>query len=199
MRTTGARPAAPSRLRPEPEDTCRAAAWKHYPYVPDWGDPHWFTFPDVDGYHPDLGMATYFVDGFLRGRATGTQYAFMVIFTDMRVLRRLVRASFYTFALYDCDRRRYGTYTDYDFPRLLWPLVAASSRRRGATSVCAMRLRPGSRGGKTGGMAMQRCARSRGRWRCVASITTAHAWRSIWRSTPCVRPDRLAAASWVAR
>jgi hypothetical protein len=97
----------------------QAAAWKRYPYLPDWGDPHWFTFPGADGHHPELGMTTYFVDGFLRGRSTGTQYAFMVIFTDMRVLRRLVRASFYTFALYDCDRRRYGTYTDYDFPRLL--------------------------------------------------------------------------------
>ena len=90
--------------------------WKHYPHVPDWGDPHWFTFPDVDGYRPDLGMATYFVDGFLRGRASGRLYAFMVIFTDMHVLRRWVRVSFHTFALYDCDRRHYGTYTDFDLP-----------------------------------------------------------------------------------
>ncbi len=37
--------------------------------------------------------------------------------TDMRVLRKLVRAAFHTFALYDCDARRYGTSTDYDFPR----------------------------------------------------------------------------------
>jgi len=91
--------------------------WKSYPYVPDWGDPHQFTFPTVDGYQPALGMATYFVDGFLRGRSSGRLYAFMVIFTDMRVLRRMVRASFYTFALYDCDAHRYGTYTDFDLPR----------------------------------------------------------------------------------
>ena len=91
--------------------------WKRYPYVPDWGDPRWFTFPEVDGYQARLGIATYFIDGFLRGRTSGRQYAFMVIVTDTRVLRRLVRASFYTFALYDCDRRHYGTYTDYDFPR----------------------------------------------------------------------------------
>jgi predicted secreted hydrolase len=90
--------------------------WKRYPYVPDWGDPRRFTFPTVDGYQPELGMATYFVDGFLRGRSNGRLYAFMVIFTDMRVLRRLSRASFYTFALYDCDVRRYGTYTDFDMP-----------------------------------------------------------------------------------
>jgi predicted secreted hydrolase len=92
------------------------ANWKQYPYVPDWGDPRRFTFPAVDGYQPSLGMATYFVDGFLRGRDSGTPYAFMVIFADMRVLRKWVRASFYTFALYDCDARRYGTYTDFDLP-----------------------------------------------------------------------------------
>lgn len=91
--------------------------WKRYPYVPDWGDPRWFTFPAVDGYQPELGMSTYFVDGFVRGRSSGRLYAFMVIFTDMRVLRRTMRASFYTFALYDCDAHRYGTYTDFDLPR----------------------------------------------------------------------------------
>jgi predicted secreted hydrolase len=91
--------------------------WKRYPYVPDWGDPRWFSFPEVDGFNPDLGMATYFVDGFLRGRSSGREYAFMVIVTDMRVLAKRVRASFYTFALYDRADRRYGTCTDYDFPR----------------------------------------------------------------------------------
>jgi hypothetical protein len=60
--------------------------WKRYPYTPDWGDPTWFTFPAVDGCRADLGMATYFVDGFLRGRQSGRDYAFMVIVTDMRVL-----------------------------------------------------------------------------------------------------------------
>ncbi|MGH7894808.1 MAG: hypothetical protein ACREQL_09075 [Candidatus Binatia bacterium] len=90
--------------------------WKRYPYVPDWGDPAWFTFPGVDGHRDDLGMATYFVDGFLRGRTSGREYAFMVIVTDMRVLGKRLRASFYTFALYDLATRRYGTYTDYDFP-----------------------------------------------------------------------------------
>ena len=79
--------------------------WKRYPYVPDWGDPTWFTFPDVDGLNPDLGMSTYFVDGFLRGTASGREYAFLTIVTDMRVLGKRLRASFYTFALYDKARR----------------------------------------------------------------------------------------------
>jgi hypothetical protein len=90
--------------------------WKRYPHVPDWGDPAWFTFPEVDGYRPDLGMATYFVDGFLRGQSSGREYAFMTIVTDMRVIGKRLRASFYTLALYDRARRHYGTYTDYDFP-----------------------------------------------------------------------------------
>jgi hypothetical protein len=90
--------------------------WKRYPYVPDWGDPAWFTFPAVDGQRDDLGMATYFVDGFLRGTSSGREFAFMTILTDMRVLGKRLRASFYTFALYDRARRHYGSYTDYDFP-----------------------------------------------------------------------------------
>lgn len=90
--------------------------WKRYPYVPEWGDPGRFTFPDVDGYQSNLGVATYFLDGFLRGRSSGRQFAFMVIVTDTKFRRRL-RAAFYTFALFDCDRRHYGTYTDFDFPR----------------------------------------------------------------------------------
>jgi hypothetical protein len=92
--------------------------WQRYPYTADWGDPAWFTFPYVDGYRRDLGMATYFVEGFLRGRSSGRLYAFMTIFTDMRVVRRAIRVCFHTFALFDCDRRRYGTSTDFDFP---WP------------------------------------------------------------------------------
>jgi hypothetical protein len=91
--------------------------WKRYPHVPDWGDPREFTFPACDGHRPELGVATHFVDGFLRGRASGRQYAFMTIFTDMRVLQKLIRVAFHTFALYDCDRGHYGTSTDNDFPR----------------------------------------------------------------------------------
>jgi len=91
--------------------------WKHYPYTPDWGDPRYFTFPDIDGHRPDLGMSTYFMDGFVRGTRTGRQYAFMTVFNVMAVFRRCLRVDFFSFALFDCDTRRYGTYTDYDFPR----------------------------------------------------------------------------------
>ncbi len=91
--------------------------WKRYPHAPEWGDPRWFTFPDCDGELPHMGMETYFVDGFLTGQKSGRHYAFMTIFTDMRVLGKRLRASFYTFALYDLDKRHYGTFTEYDFPR----------------------------------------------------------------------------------
>jgi hypothetical protein len=91
--------------------------WKRYPYVPDWGDAAEFTLPAADGYRRELGIATYFVDGFVRGATSGRLYAFMFILTDMHVVWKLLRASFLTFALYDCDRAHYGTTTDYDFPR----------------------------------------------------------------------------------
>jgi hypothetical protein len=91
--------------------------WKRYPWVPEWGDAGRFTFPRCDGTRGDLGMATYFMDGFLHGRTSGREYAFIVIVTDMRVLWRRVRVGFHTFALFDCERGRYGTYTDFDLPR----------------------------------------------------------------------------------
>jgi hypothetical protein len=94
-----------------------APEWKRYPHVPTWGDPRRFTLPEADGARADLGVSTFFIEGFLRGRRSGRRYAFMTIFTDMRVVRKLLRASFYTFACYDLDQGRYGTFTDYDFPR----------------------------------------------------------------------------------
>ncbi len=90
--------------------------WKRYPWVAPWGDPRWFTFPACDGDARRLGMQTYFVDGFLRGASTGTQYAFLTVFTDARIAARTLRFSFFSLALFDCDRRRYGTCTDFDFP-----------------------------------------------------------------------------------
>jgi hypothetical protein len=92
------------------------AAWKRYPHVAPWGDPAWFTFPACDGDSRRLGMQTYFVDGFLRGATTGTQYAFLTVITDARIMERAWRFSFFSLALFDCDRRRYGTHTDFDFP-----------------------------------------------------------------------------------
>jgi hypothetical protein len=101
----------------EAMEAASALAWKRYPHAPAWGDPHWFTFPDCDGDARELGVQTYFVDGFLRGRRSGTQYAFMTVFTDARVMQRTTRFSFFSLALFDCDRGRYGTYTDFDAPR----------------------------------------------------------------------------------
>ena len=112
--------------------------WKRYPYVPDWGDPREFTFPEVDGHRPHLGVATYFVDGFLRGRASGRLYAFMTIFLDMRVVRKWLRVAFHTFALYDCDRRHYGTCTDFDLPH---PLRRERSKLDAAPGHLALRYR----------------------------------------------------------
>src|SRR5262245_21710970 len=112
--------------------------WKRYPYVPDWGDPREFTFPEVDGYRPDLGVATYFVDGFLRGRTSGRQYAFMTIFLDMRVVRKWLRVAFHTLALFDCERRHYGTFTDFDFPR---PLRRARYKLDAVPGHLALRYR----------------------------------------------------------
>ena len=99
------------------EGGSRGLGWKRYPYVPSWGDPQWFTFPACDGDERELGVQTYFVDGFLRGRRTGTEYAFMTVFTDARVMGRTARFSFFSLALFDCDRRHYGTFTDFDFTR----------------------------------------------------------------------------------
>jgi predicted secreted hydrolase len=90
--------------------------WKTYPWTAPWGDPEWFTFPACDGDARRLGVQTYFVDGFLRGATTGTQYAFLTVFTDARILERTQRFSFFSLALFDCDRQRYGTSTDFDFP-----------------------------------------------------------------------------------
>ena len=92
--------------------------WKRYPYVPDWGDPAWFTLPDCR--RPPARPRRRDV---LRRRlpARAHQRAIVRVHDHLhRHARRCgscVRASFYTFALYDLDRRHYGTYTDYDFPR----------------------------------------------------------------------------------
>jgi hypothetical protein len=100
----------------EPHPNGPAQDWKRYPYAAPWGDPAWFTFPACDGDARRLGVQTYFVDGFLRGARTGTSYAFLTVFTDARLGGGAQRFSFYSLALFDCDRRHYGTCTDFDFP-----------------------------------------------------------------------------------
>ncbi|HYD49679.1 MAG TPA: hypothetical protein VEB21_15090 [Terriglobales bacterium] len=91
--------------------------WRRYPYTADWGDSRRFTFPACDGLQADLATSTYFVDGFLQGESTDRRYAFMAVFSDARLLWNTIRASFFTFALFDCDHGEYGTCTEYDFPR----------------------------------------------------------------------------------
>ena len=90
--------------------------WKRYPYRPDWGNARWFQFPRIDGYDPELGMATYYVNGFVCGKESGREFAVMTIFNDMKVVRGKLRFSFNTFALYDCETGHYGTFTDFDYP-----------------------------------------------------------------------------------
>lgn len=91
--------------------------WRRYPYTADWGDSRHFTFPACDGYRQERSVSSYFLSGFLQGVRSDRRYAFLAIFADMRVLWRTVRASFFTFSLFDCDSGHYGTCTDYDFPR----------------------------------------------------------------------------------
>jgi hypothetical protein len=103
-----------SASNPQPAD------WKQYPYRPDWGNPRWFQFPRIDGYDPQLGMVTYYLDGFVRGKDSGRLYAVMTIFTAMKIVRGKLHLAFNTFALYDCETGHYGTCTDTDHPLRLW-------------------------------------------------------------------------------
>lgn len=113
-----------------------AGGWTRYPYVAPWGDPRWFTFPACDGDARRLGVQTYFVDGFLRGAATGTRYAFLTVFMDARILERTHRFSFFSLALFDCDRRHYGTTSEFDFPH---PEDPAADRLATAPDHLALR------------------------------------------------------------
>lgn len=112
----------------------REPDWRRYPYTADWGDPRSFTFPLCDGERANVSSSTWSINGFLRGCASDRRYAFLAIFSDTRLLRRRLRASYFTFALFDCDRGHYGTCTDYDFPR---PLVV---RQRARLAVAAGRM-----------------------------------------------------------
>jgi hypothetical protein len=78
-------------------------------------DPE-LVFPAAEG---DQGAEsnTYYVAGHLRGRLSGREWAFLVIFTANRIYQR-IRADFYTLALFDLSSGSYGTYSEFDIPRL---------------------------------------------------------------------------------
>lgn len=88
--------------------------WQRYPYQL-LDDPE-LCFPAAEG---DQGAEsnTYYVAGRLHGRATRNEYAFLVIFTFNNIRQRL-RADFFTFALFDLQSGRYGTFSEFDLP---WP------------------------------------------------------------------------------
>lgn len=90
------------------------AAWKAYPFRIG-NDPE-LTFPAAEG---DQGAEsnTYYVAGRLRGRESGGDFAFLVIFA-FNDIRHRVRADFYTFALFDLQSGEYSTYSEFDLP---WP------------------------------------------------------------------------------
>jgi len=92
----------------------RAPSWKQYPFVLDARDPQ-LTFPAAEG---DQGAEsnTYYVAGRLRGRDSGHQWAFLVVFT-FNDIRRWLRADFFTLSLFDVTTGDYGTFSEFDLPR----------------------------------------------------------------------------------
>jgi predicted secreted hydrolase len=99
-------------------DDLRAAAdppdWRRYPFQLVAGDPQ-FCFPAAEADHPDYESDTWFLAGELVAERAGRRFAFLTIFNKNRPGFKVV-ADFYTFALFDLDDGRYGTYTDYDMP-----------------------------------------------------------------------------------
>lgn len=87
--------------------------WRAYPFDLVPTDPQ-LRFPDAEGNHPDCESDTWFIAGELTAD-TRRRFAFLTIFNKNRPGGTIV-ADFYTFALFDLDNGRYGTYTDYDMP-----------------------------------------------------------------------------------
>ncbi len=92
-----------------------SAGWKRYPFTIAAGEPGHFTFPQADGMPRDLGVSTYYIDGFVGGDG-GRRYAFNFVFAAMRVAGGRLHTNFLTFTLFDLAARVYGTCTEFDFP-----------------------------------------------------------------------------------
>ncbi len=105
---------------PPPDDQAPPApAWKRYPHVIPGTDERWFTFPAAEG-DADWGATTWFIEGRLRGRESGREFAVMAIFALNRITApfgRILPAGFHVFSLFDLDNGGYGTTTEFDLPR----------------------------------------------------------------------------------
>ena len=91
---------------PPPDDQAPPApAWKRYPHVIPGTDERWFTFPAAEG-DADWGATTWFIEGRLRGRESGREFAVMAIFALNRITApfgRILPAGFHVFSLFDLD------------------------------------------------------------------------------------------------
>ncbi len=90
--------------------------WRRYPYAIPGGDPE-LVFPDAEG---DQGAESnaYYVSGRLVGTESRREWAFFTIFT-FNDIHHVLRADFYTLALFDLASGDYGTHTEFDLPRPL--------------------------------------------------------------------------------
>ncbi len=84
-----------------------------YPYQLVPGDPR-LDFPEAEGRQLDMTSDSWFMEGFLEGKDTGNQYAFITIYyvTDL-FWGLLPFLHFYSTALYNLDTGDYGTYTSW--------------------------------------------------------------------------------------
>ena len=89
-------------------------AWRRYPYQLVADEPM-MVFPAAEGAHPDFQSDTWYLAGYLTGRSSGRRFAFITIYNRNRPAADIV-ADFHTFALFDLDEGRYGSFTDYDMP-----------------------------------------------------------------------------------
>lgn len=106
---------ATERMAHPSSSTAGGEGWKRYPLT--LGDDLQLMFPAAEG---DLGGTTnrYAVSGRLTGRASGSQWGFLVIMSGSSFYGRF-HTDFRTVALFDLGTGAYGTSTELDYPRLL--------------------------------------------------------------------------------